>query len=74
MIVKVMKNAAYEVKDGLYVWNGKGWDLQSELEKITKPRLLVKNGEVLWVDLPESQEEPKKEPTRRPTGVKINDQ
>jgi hypothetical protein len=61
MILKVQNTENYKAADGLWVWNGKGWDNKISQADLLKPRLMIKNGEILWLDLPEAEAEAKKD-------------
>ena len=67
MILRLKPNSQGEAVDGIYVWNGKGWDLASVLP-LNKPHLVVRNNEVLWLDIPIPQESEK--PKKKTTGEK----
>lgn len=61
MIVQVRKDL---IQDGIYTWNGFGWDLVVKSDKLDKPSLVIKDGQILWLPIPKPSKngEPPKEP------------
>lgn len=55
MILKVLNNENYPAADGVWVWNGHGWDNKMSKADIAKPMLCLKDGNILWLGIPEAE-------------------